>query len=406
MTAGGRPALSPGWTIALLTTLVTLGPMTISFYVPSMPAIAAALGTTTEAVQATMTTYLAGFAGAQVVYGPLSDRFGRRPVLLAGLTIYIAASALCATAASAEQLLLARFLQGFGACCGPVIGRAVVRDLFDGEAMARAFSIIGTAVAVGPAVAPMIGGLVQEAFGWEASFLTIAAIGLSVLVLVAALLPESNTDPNPAAVRPRTVARNYLALLRNKPFMGYVLVSALIFSGVFAYHATSAFLFIGELGLSPSEFALIAFVTVPAYALGNFLSGRLRRRMRGRRLIGIGLILAIAGAAMVEMLSGALTLTRVLAPMMCYFFGFGMLLPHAIAGALQPFPRIAGSASATMGATQMTVGALSSVAAAWAYEDAGAGPLGWVLFGLALLAALVFFFMVPVEADPDRGAKS
>ena len=146
--------LTGKWLIALLTTLVAIGPMTISFYVPSMPSIAESLQAPIGAVQATMTTYLIGFALAQLIYGPLSDRFGRRPVLTVGLLIYLAASVLCATATSIEQLQAMRMLQGFGACCGPILGRAIVRDLFDGAAMARAFAIIGAAVAVGPAVAP------------------------------------------------------------------------------------------------------------------------------------------------------------------------------------------------------------------------------------------------------------
>lgn len=394
MTTESKPGLTGNKLIALLTGLVTLGPMTISFYVPSMPAIADALDTTPSAVQATMTTFLVGFASAQPLYGPLSDRYGRRPILLAGLMIYIAASAICAAVTSVDQLLVARFFQGFGACCGPVIGRAVVRDLFDGAIMVRVFSIIGTAVAIGPAIAPMIGGLIQEAAGWEASFLTISGIGALLLIVVRTTLQESNTQPNLAAARPRTVVTNYAALLSNPRFMGYVLVSALVFSGVFAYHGVSAFLFIGEMGLSPSTFALIAFVTIPGYAIGNYLSGRLRQRFDGHRLIGAGLTITMIGAGSALILSDQLTLPRVLGPMLCYLFGFGMLMPHTIAGALQPFPRIAGSASATMGATQMMIGAIASVVAAWAYQGAGAAPLGWILVALGILAITAFVTLV------------
>jgi len=395
--------LTGKWLIALLTTLVAIGPMTISFYVPSMPSIAESLQAPIGAVQATMTTYLIGFALAQLIYGPLSDRFGRRPVLTVGLLIYLAASVLCATATSIEQLQAMRMLQGFGACCGPILGRAIVRDLFDGAAMARAFAIIGAAVAVGPAVAPMMGGLVQEAFGWPANFLAVAIIGAAVLLLVLVFLGESNINLNLDAARPRAVLRNYFSLVTNRTFMGYVLVNALIFSGVFAYHVTSAFLFIAELGLRPSQFALIALVTVPAYVSGNFLSNRLRMRgMKGRQLIGIGVTCTLTGAAVVGILADDLSLIRVLGPMMLYFFGFGMVLPQGIAGALQPFPRIAGSASASMGCIQMFSGAVSSVVAAGLYHGNGAHALGWVLLAVTMAAGLIFFTMVPVEADPDE----
>ncbi|WP_425406953.1 multidrug effflux MFS transporter [Hwanghaeella sp.] len=395
--------LTGKWLLALLTTLVTLGPMTISFYVPSMPSIAESLQAPIGAVQATMTTYLIGFALAQLIYGPLSDRFGRRPILTAGLLIYLAASLLCTFAASIEQLQAMRMLQGFGACCGPILGRAIVRDLFEGPAMVRAFSIIGAAVAVGPAVAPMMGGLVQEAFGWQANFMVVAIIGGIVLMLVLIFLGESNLNLNLHAAKPRAVLRNYFSLVTNRTFMGYVLVSALIFSGVFAYHVSSAFLFIAELGLRPSQFALIALVTVPAYVSGNFLSGRLRMRgMKGRQLIGCGVTCALTGAALVGILADELSLVRVLGPMLLYFFGFGMVLPQGIAGALQPFPRIAGSASASMGCIQMASGAVSSVVAAGLYHGDGAHALGWVLLAVAMAAGLIFFTMVPVEADPDE----
>lgn len=395
--------LTGRWLIALLTILVSIGPMTISFYVPSMPAIADSLQAPIGAVQATMTTYLVGFALAQLIYGPLSDRFGRRPVLTVGLLVYLTASVLCATATSIEQLQVMRMLQGFGACCGPILGRAIVRDLFDGAAMARAFAIIGAAVAIGPAIAPMLGGLVQEAFGWPANFLAVAIIGAAVLLLVLVFLGESNTNLNLDAARPRAVLRNYFSLVTNRTFMGYVLVNALIFSGVFAYHVTSAFLFIAELGLRPSQFALIALVTVPAYVSGNFLSNKLRMRgMKGRQLIGIGVTCTLTGAAVVGILADELSLVRVLGPMMLYFFGFGMILPQGIAGALQPFPRIAGSASASMGCIQMFSGAVSSVVAAGLYHGDGAHALGWVLLAVTMAAGLIFFTMVPVEADPDK----
>jgi len=389
--------------IALLTTLVALGPMTISFYVPSMPSIAESLQAPIGAVQATMTTYLIGFALAQLVYGPLSDRFGRRPILTAGLLVYLAASVLCAFATNIEQLQFTRFLQGFGACVGPILGRAIVRDLFESAALARAFAIIGAAVAIGPAVAPMMGGLVQEAFGWQANFLAVAILGGTVLMLVLIFLGESNLTLNLDAARPRAVLRNYASLVTNRTFMGYVLVNALIFSGVFAYHVSSAFLFIAELGLRPSQFALIALVTVPGYVSGNFLSGRLRMKgLKGRQLIGCGITCALTGAAIVGILADELSLVRVLGPMMLYFFGFGMVLPQGIAGALQPFPRIAGSASASMGCIQMFSGAISSVVAAGLYHGDGAHALGWVLLAVTMMAGLIFFIMVPVEADPDE----
>ncbi len=387
--------------VALLTSLVALGPFSVSFYVPAMPTIAAALEADPGGVQSTMTTFLLGFGLSQLLIGPLSDKYGRRPILLLALAFFIAASVLCAFVTTLPGLQAMRFIQGVGACCGPVLGRAMVRDLFDGPDMARVFAIIGTAVALGPALGPIAGGAAHQFFGWRMIFIVIAAVALALWILAAAKLGESNAHRSPDAMRPGRLLRIYGELLTNGPFMGHVLVGALVFSGVFAYHATASFLFIAELGVSPAAFGAIAIATVPAYALGNFLSGRLIKFFEGRRLIGIGLVIAIFGAVMTELVSDALSLPRVVVPMMLYFFGFGMILPHAISGALQPFPRVAGSASAVMGAMQMGCGAAASAVAALIY-DASARPFGWLVIALALSAALAYFILTPVSADPDR----
>lgn len=389
--------------IALLTAIVAIGPLSISFYVPSLPDIARSLGATPGEAQATMTTYLAGFAIAQLIYGPLSDKHGRRPVLVGALLLFILATAVCAMTQTIEQLLAARFVQGFGACCGPILGRAMVRDLFDGPAMVRVFAIVGASVAIAPALAPSIGGVIEQAFGWEASFLSLALIAVILLLLALLFLDESNRHRTPDAVQPRRLIAIYAGLLRNTVFMSYVLCGALIFSGVFGYHATAAFVIMGEMGLSPAEYGLLAIITVPAYMAGNITSGRLAGRVPARVLIGCGIACAATGAVLLETLSGTVSLPRILGPMMVYFLGFGLILPNCIAGALQPFPRVAGSASATMGFIQMACGALSSIIAALVYQGSGMGPFGWLLIGLSCLAALNFILLVPREATPPKG---
>lgn len=398
---------------ALLTLLVSLGPVSISFYTPSLPDIAARLGVDAAEVQLTMTTFLAGFAAGQLLYGPLSDRFGRRPVLLGGLVLYIAASLACAMTESILALQVGRFAQGFAACAGPVIGRAVVRDLYDGKTMARVFSIIGTAVAIAPAVGPTLGGVVQELFGWQASFLSVAAIGVLLAGVAAARLGESNRDLNLDAMRPVRLALIYGGLLGNRSFMGYVLVSACIFGGIFSYHAIGPFLYIDMIGLKPVEFGALAFVAVPCYAAGSFLSGRLVQRMAERSLMGCGFVAVLSGGALVLLLSGELTVLRVLGPMMLYSFGFGMVLPVATAGALQPFPRVAGSASAAMGAIQMSTGALASLAVAWVAAIAPAGPggagaaapLGWLAMVLGASATIAYLLLVPAGGGLPQRAR-
>lgn len=384
--------------VLLLTLLVALGPLSISFYIPSLPAIGRALDADAALVQKTLTVYLVGFAVAQLVFGPLSDRYGRRPVMLVGLVMYIVATLFCAAAWSVEALLVGRFVQGVAACVAPVVGRAVVRDMFEGKAAVKAFSLLGSAIALAPAAGPALGGLIQEAFGWQANFLALALMAVIITAAVGTRLGETNRERVMDALQPRRLMQIYGGLLSNRAYMAHVAAVSMAFCGLFAYTADAPFLFITGLGVAEGVFGFLIVFTVGAYVAGNMLASRLiaSGRAGGPALIRAGLVLQLVGGGVMLALSAELSLVRVIAPMMLYMVGFGMILPPGFAGALQPFPRVAGSASALMGCLQMGMGAVASAAAAFLFAGS-AWSLALILLVGAVLGLVAFLALHRAE---------
>lgn len=377
----------------LATALVALGSVSTSLYIPSMPAIAAELDADIATVQRSFTVFMVGFASAQLIFGPLSDRFGRRPVLAAGLLIYIAACLACSLSATIDMFLLARFVQGLGACAGPVIGRAVIRDSFAREDAARAFAFIGMALSLSPALGPFIGGFLEIWFGWESAFLFQLAYGALMLWLAWARMKETLPEMDPMATNPVRLVRNYAGLLRHRHYVGNLAPGVAGFAGLFAYVSTSPFLFIDRLGLSPEVYGMLSVFSVSGFAFGSWLAGRLQGRMADGFVIRLGLAAQGLGAVLMGGLSVELTLPHVLGPMMLFVFGFGLLMPASSAQALHPFPRIAGSASAMMGFLQIAGGAAGSFLLSVAY-DGSAFMLGLAMIGVAALGAAIYLALV------------
>mgnify|MGYP003700531827 CR=1 FL=1 len=392
------------FTLALVTALVSMGVLSISLYVPSLPAIRAEFAVGPDAVQRTLTFFLVGFAGAQLVIGPLSDRFGRRPVLLGGLIGYMAAGLLCAMAPDILSLTIGRFLQGFAACVGPVVGRAVVRDLFEGPAAGRAFGLIGTALAVVPALAPILGGVIQTRLGWEAAFLTLAAVGLALFAICMRRLDETIRERLPNAMEPARLLTIYGGLIRNRYYVGHAMAGGFVFGGFFGYMTDAPFLFIEELQVPPDLFGFLLVFTVAGYASGSYTSGRLAGVLPGRHIILAGTGIAVAAALMLLAFSEELSLARVIGPMTLYALGFGLTLPASLAGALGPFPRVAGSASALLGFIQMAAAGASSAIVQPLY-DGTARSLGLVVLGMSVTALVGYAVLThgrtPAEADRE-----
>ncbi|HEX5514638.1 MAG TPA: Bcr/CflA family efflux MFS transporter, partial [Gammaproteobacteria bacterium] len=241
-------------TVLLLAALTALGPLATDMYLPALPAIARGLNAGADQVQLTLSLYMAGFAISQLLCGPLSDHYGRKPILLAGFSIFAAASVLCALAPNIETLLLGRFLQSFGGAVGPVLGRAAVRDIYQPLEAGRILSYMATAMALAPALAPIGGGLLLLFYGWDSIFLVLAAWGVMVIALLALALPEPLPATRRQPIRPGVILSNFRMLLGERRFIGYSLSNACAFAGLFAFLSGSSFVLIEFLGIPPTSY--------------------------------------------------------------------------------------------------------------------------------------------------------
>ena len=385
---------------ALLTALVALGQISTSIYIPSMPFLVEDLDATPKAVNLTLSVFLYGFAVGQLIYGPLSDRFGRRPVLLAGVGLYLAASFACIFAPSIDALIAGRLVQGMTACAGPVLGRAVVRDIYGPERTVKAMAYIGMALAVSPAVAPIIGGYLQLWFGWRSTFVFLSLVGAVILAAVSSLLDETSPRDEQRPLNLGELARSYGALVVDRGYWGYTLAVAFVFSGLMAFTAGSPFVFIDVLGLPPQQFGMLAIVNVVGFVAGSFAAGRLTARFGLDRLmlVGVGLCLLGGGSMAAIAVTGHIGITGIIAPMAVFTAGMGIVLPNGIAGALAPFPQTAGAASALLGFVQMTVsGAASMVVGLFAQHSQL--PMAAVIAVTAAAAFAAFTVLVWRQRD-------
>jgi DHA1 family bicyclomycin/chloramphenicol resistance-like MFS transporter len=392
--------------VFLLGCATALGPLSTDMYLPSLPALVTLYGSDMATVQLTLSAFLAGFAVMQLVYGPLSDRYGRRPVLLGGVALYTLASIGCAFAGSVEWLILWRFGQALGACAGVVLGRAIARDLYEGAAAAHALSTMAMVLGLTPAVAPIIGGYLHVWFGWQANFIGMALAGVALGLCVLVLLPESNRQPNPKAMQVQPMLRNFAALLRHGSFRGYALCVAFSYGGLFAFISGSSFTLRMVFGVDEYVFGYCFMLVVVGYIAGGFIGTRLTRRLGVDRMLLLGVCACAAGGTGIVVLQTAMWAGNaywhwisLVGPMMVFSMGVGLTMPQGQAGALQPFPHMAGSAAALMGFTQMTLAALGGIAVGHALNDT-ALPLSFVIAAMGVAALLSYLLLVrPAARD-------
>jgi DHA1 family bicyclomycin/chloramphenicol resistance-like MFS transporter len=363
-------------------------------YLPSLPALAREFATSAGTVQLTLAAFFLGFALGQAVYGPASDRFGRKPLLNLGLLLYLAASAGCAGARSIDALIALRFAQGLGGSAGVVIARAVVRDLFEFPESARMYSLLILIAGIAPIVAPLLGGWILVTLGWQAIFWTLALFAVACLGAAARTLSETRPA---SAGRPSfgALMRGYLTILRHRAFVRYTLASTLGMAGMFAYISGSPSVFIEVYGVPAHAYGWLFGTNALGLAVASQINRRLLRRVSAERLLaravaidaGLG---ALLFAAAVTGLGG---FPAILLLLFCYISTLGFSFPNAIAGAMAPFPARAGAASALFGTVQFVLAAVAG-ALVGQFHDGTAVPMAAVIAACGASAVTVHRLLV------------
>jgi DHA1 family bicyclomycin/chloramphenicol resistance-like MFS transporter len=372
----------------LLGSLVAFGPLSIDMYLPAMPRLASDFDVPLADIEFSVSAFLIGMAIGQLIYGPISDRFGRKPLLYVGLVLYAFSSAACALAPGAGWLVAFRVLQALGSCAGVVIARAMVRDLFEPREAAGAFSLMMLVMGAAPILAPLAGGYMAAYFGWRAIFWILAALSVLCVLVLSRALPETHA-PDPA-VRLRDAFRTYGRILRHRQFMGYALSGSLAQAGMMAYITGAPFIFIEHFGVPPERFgwifglnafgliamAQINLVLLRRYSLDQVL------RMSFVLLAGVGGFLLAGGVF-------GWGIWPVGIGLFSYLAVLGITFPNTAAGALADQGAVAGSASALMGSIQFTFGFASSALLTRLHAHSSL-PMTGILAGCGLLALCAY----------------
>ena len=390
-TAAPATTTTPRAPYGILISMAAIGPLAMNMLVPSMPGLQTTFQATSGVVQLTLTVYLAGLAVCQMIYGPLSDRYGRRPTLLAGLALFVAASIACALATSIEMLIVARGLQAIGGSAGMILSRAIVRDLFSREQSASVLGYITMAWVLAPMISPLIGGLLDQWYSFRAGFVVLAGIGLLVFLAAYLRLRETNRSLQPDARIIRTTL--YATLLRNPAFRGYAATVALGSAVFFCYLAVAPFIMVTVHGFSPVEYGTWFMCSAMGYMAGNFISGRYSVRVGNDSMIRIGNLLTLAGAIVMLAfaMSGQFHPSMLFLPMAVCAFGNGIMIPNALSAAISVDPKNIGSGAGLTGFLQIALGALASQAVGY-FQDTWINVGFWVMIVMAVLAALAHWY--------------
>lgn len=354
----------------VLALLPMLLPLTVDGSLPLLPILAADFRA--ETAQFCVTAAVLGIAAGQLVYGPLSDSFGRKPVILTSVCLYAAASVAGALAPSMEALLGIRFLQGFFACSGVIVARAVIRDLFDREAGAKLFSLMMGIHGIMPAIAPGASGLVAEQWGWRTVFAAMAGFGAFAFVAVLLGLAETRR----ARRRPAPVLGNFRHVLSNRSFRAYAVCASFSYAGLFAYFAGAPVGLIQYLGLAPEQYGIAMAVPMIAYIATQIAVAHLVHGIGLDRLIRVGAWLAVvAGASLaISVLAGFVNVYTLTAPIVLLLTSLAFVIPGTTVGAVSPFPQTAGAASSLLGFIQF-MAAAAATAAVGVLDDGTPAPM-------------------------------
>jgi DHA1 family bicyclomycin/chloramphenicol resistance-like MFS transporter len=384
--------------LPVLGTMTAFAPLSIDMYLPAFPTIQKFFATDPGAVQLTLAAFFAAFACGQVIYGPLTDRFGRKPPLYAGLGLYAVTSVLCTFAPSIEVLIVLRFFQGLGACSGPVIARAVINDLFEKHEAVRAYAGMMLVSGLAPMLAPILGGYVLLASSWQMIFFILALLGVACLTSTSLLLPETNPADASRPFGLRPVFRIFGGLLSNRHFLGLVLGSSFAVAAMFAFISGSPFIFIDYFGLGPDKYSWLFGANAFCIISSAQVNARLVRRFGSERLLAWGRIAQVtAGIVMViTSATGFGGMPGVVAPLFVVSASIGFIITNSTALAMGPHRTTAGSASAMIGVIQFGMGGVIAAFMGWLQARTPLA-LALVITFLAIAGQLAFLLLHPRE---------
>lgn len=405
--AAAPPTPFRGATIPVIVAVAfALLPLSTDLYLAALPGLRRDFGIGVADAQLTLSAFVAGFAVSQLGYGPLSDRFGRRPVLLAGLAVYVTATLGCLAAQSIQMLLVARIAQAVGACSGAVIGRAIVRDVYGPAGAARMLGYITAGMAVGPIVGPILGGWIEPVFGWRGAFAVLGCVGTGLLAAVALRLRESNAYLDPLATRLGPLLAHYRVLARDRRYLGCTLVVAFSYAGIFSFVSGSSFVLIEVLKVPPQHFGLLFGGAVTGYVATNLVVARRAMQVGVDRLLIAGTALTATGGTLMAVLAAAEvhSVAAVVLPMLVFFLGAGFNFPSGMGGALAPYPKNAGVASALLGFLQMVVGATAGLAVGRAHDGTPL-PMALAICAAGWLALAAFWLLAKPTPATQAAAR-
>lgn len=392
------------WLVFINFLIVSVSIFSRDMTIPSLPAIASSLHSSDVLAQASLTICLAGIGLSQLFYGPLSDVFGRKNILLIGFSICLIGNIISGVVDSIILFLITRFLAGIGAGAGTVIARAIARDLFDKSQLTKVLSYLSMSTTISPAIAPLIGGYLQSYFGWQSVFIVLSIVTFFSIWLIFFFIKESTQNTaNAHSIHWKGVLNNYSALIKNPWFLGHSLISAFAFASGIIYYLVSPFLFQKDLGLSPDQNGWIYILVAICYFLGAFITSRITKTISDEKTIVLGLYCCTISAIFLILLAlNYNSLLMIVIPVSYNIIGCGIITPIANKQALHPFPEIAGTASSLLSAIRMiftfTVGLIIT-----AVGINSSFYMGVFLFILSTLGLLIYRkFHLDMEVKPVK----
>ncbi len=380
--------------------LTAVGPFAIDMYLPALPAIAADFNATPAAVQGTLIAYFLAVAVCQIVYGPLSDAYGRKAPLYVGMALYVVGALACSVAPSIGWLLAGRFVQGVGGCAGLVIPRAVVRDLYRGHDSARMMALMMLVFSVSPILAPLFGSVMVQIGHWRLIFVAVSLIGLMGLALTAFVLDETRPPEQRLPMNVAGAFRGYLQLLGDRNFIGVVLIGAFGMASFFAYLASSSFVYIDHFGLTPAQYSIAFAINAVTFIGVAQLTGVIGRRLGLKRMILSALVYYLAATLTLVAitLAGVDNVFVLIGGLLVSFAGMGLVIPSAAALALENHGPRAGSASALMGTLQL----LTAAVVIGIVGAVSGGTVLLMLVTMAICAVVAFALGLMTLTGPER----